>query len=65
MIRQSKQKKGDLNKVESNRSNEVLKQSKPPKEVRRQFTRKCFKCNEIGHIKKEYTGKYTNHISFY
>lgn len=57
MIKQPEQQEEDLNK-------EVPKQSEQPKEVRRQFTGRCFACNEIGHM-KDCIVNYTNPISGY
>ena len=53
VIQQPEQQQEDLNK-------EVPKQSEQPKEVKRQFNGRCITCIKIGHMKKNYIGKYTN-----
>ena len=65
MIQQSKQTQEDLNKVEPNQSGDVAKQFELHKEVRRKFIGRCFLCNGIFHLKKDYTDKYAKPISCY
>ena len=33
------------------------KQDEPPKEARNEFKGRCFICNEVGHMKRDCTGK--------
>lgn len=59
------QQKHDMNKVESNQSDDEPKQFGPPKVVKWEFTLKFYACNEIGHLKKDCTSNYTNPVSIY
>ena len=51
--------------IEQNKEVEILdepKQVEYPKEARYEFRGKCFSCNEIGHMKRDFTNNSFNHV---